>query len=440
MALSITTPAGPLSWIPSGNGVKFTISSTATNNSGFYFLIDVVINGTTVVTLRRYPITGNSIDLNLQEIVNSFIESNAAEIMSGGGGWSNPTDYCELYISVTEFYNGQTFDTTTTNPIYVWDAAADFEWEKENAFYTAYLTRFGAKFNFMVPSGAYSQIYKGHPMAYHGVTEGILFEAIPNTMRLTTLAKQSAYHFARGMNHKFAFLNGTMSSSKSYNNLYAVACGYNSEGLLIKKAYTYLMGASSYISGKVSTSTAQGWAYKSSDFADWNDCVYMSFYFASQAATALNNVDEIITIPVIMHLCDVDEYFAVTYKSKDGSWGIIQCNETAAESTSVKYITKEDLKPASLERISKMRSVVNVTGESVWTLNTDWVTSGVNEDIKDMLLSPIQYILHYKNGTIEYIPVVLSDSTYITKQYGNNVLFNYRFEFAESYYKNTIKQ
>lgn len=442
MALTVTPPVGPESWMPLGDSVNYTLSSTQTNQPGFYFLIDVVLNGNNVVTLRRFPITGNSIVLNLHDIVQPFLKSSTNEITVDGS--FSPSDYVQLYISVTEFYSGQTYDTATSNPIYIWGATPDFQWEKNNSYLSNYIGTYAWKFNLIPASGYYSTRYKGEPMAYHNTFSGTIFNII-NTIgsrpyaKITNQAIQNSYHFCRGMNHKFTFFNGSF-SSKVYNNVYVVMCGFAANGIMIKKAYTYFTSYNAYYTNTISTTSATGWPYKSGDFSDWNDCKYFVFYLASAANTTLTNIDTIITKPVVMSVCDSDEFFAITYKSKDGSWGIIQANQKVTESTEVKYTTKEDLKPTALNYSSTMRSVVNVQANSIWTLNTDWVSEGINEDIKDMILSPIQYIIHYKNGSTDYIPVVLSDTSFVTKEYGHNKLFNYKFTFAESYYKNTIKQ
>lgn len=436
MALTVTSPVGPESWMPLGDSVNYTLSSTQTNQPGFYFLIDVFINDTSVVTIRRFPITGNSIVLNLHDIVQPFLKSSTNEITVNGS--FSPSDYCKLYITVTEFYSGQTYSTTTTNPIFVWDATPDFQWEKNNSLVSNYIATYGGLFSPIPASGYYTRYYKGNPMAYHNAKDGIVFELVPAGLKLTELGKQNPYKFCRGLKHKFCFLNGSITNV--YNNLYAVMCGFNKEGVIIKKAFSYYININKYYSHGIITDNATGWPYKSGDFSDWNDCKYLAFYLATDSNVALNYADNIVTKPVIMEMCGSDEFFAITYKSKDGSWGIIQANQKVTESTEVKYTTKEDLKPNPVSYSSTMRSVINVQANSIWTLNTDWVSECINEDIKDMISSPIQYIIHYKNGSTDYIPVVLSDSSFVTKEYGRNKLFNYKFTFAESYYKNTIKQ
>lgn len=425
MALTITAPASPEGWIPLENGVKYKIKSTQYTQPGFCFLIDVYVNNTKVVTLRRFPITGDTIEMDMKDIARAYIESSTSEITFAGT--ITPNDKCSMYIIASEYYSGQPQATATSIPCNIWNAAAPLQWEKNNSYWSSYLERYKNEFTCFYSN----QNYYGRSMAYHKIPPKPLLAYAGRRLLLNPAAMSSAYRYGRGMLHHFGWFNF------NYNFVYFVCIGFDIKGRGIKKAYSYISQDDLKLY-TVNTHSASGWTYKSDTFDDWDDCEYLVVYLASDANTILINQDTIITESIVMHLCDVDEYYAVTYKSKDGGWGIVQCNSRETERTAVKFTTRETLKPNPIGATSRMRDVVSIVGQGSYTLHTDWVDDGINEDIKDMIVSPIQYIIHYKEGKIDYIPVVLNDTEFITREKDSKKLFNYEFTFTEAYYKENI--
>lgn len=425
MALTITAPASPEGWIPLENGVKYKIKSTQYTQPGFCFLVDVYVNDTKVVTLRRFPITGDTIEMDMKDIARAYIESSPSEITFAGT--ITPHDKCSMYIVATEYYSGQPQATATSIPCNIWNAAASLQWEKDNAYWNSYLERYRNNFTVFYQN----QSYLGRSMAYHKTFPKNLLAYAGRRLLLNPAAMSSAYRYGRGMLHHFGWFDF------DYNFVYFVMIGFDNKGRGIKKAYTYLSQSDLRLY-TIDTHSASNWNYKNDDFDDWDDCPYVVVYLASAASTVLLNHDTIITKPIVMHLCNIDEFYAVTYKSKDGGWGIVQCNSRETERTSVKYTTRETLKPNPIVATSRLRDVVSIIGQGSYTLHTDWVDDGINEDIKDMIVSPIQYIIHYKEGKIDYIPVVLNDTEFITMEKDSKKLFNYEFTFTEAYYKENI--
>lgn len=433
MALTIQSPQAPNGWRPSGNDLYYSLTSDQTAQSGFYYLIDVQINDITVITLRKYPVTGATINVNVREIIDSYITTqffNGGQYMDGVVIF--PTDFLKCVVIGTEFYNGQTYATATTPPIYIWNAAAPFDVEQANQ-----LNNYERNFINYIQSG---NVYLPRPMGYNSFISPNDLIVNNGNVYATTEALSMAYPTNRHWQRPISFLCLPIFLR------YAVFLGLDSEGKAIKK---YVRPTNVQNNSKIITAIFGGgllasnfpvtFAAPGTDVSNMNDCSYIVFYYAENY-TDLTDNDKIYTKPVIFQMGDCSESFGILYKSFEGGFNMVQCNRRATQETNIETITRENIKPLNWSTDTRLISTANVNAAGKWVLNTDWVTESINKDINDMIQSPLIWIMHYKDGQTQYIPVTLINANYTTKQYNDVNLFNYSFEFAEAYFKNTIRQ
>lgn len=446
MALTVYNPKdiGVTTWFPCGNDLTYRMTSTQTSQYNFFFKIDVYVNSTKVVTLRKYPI-GNTAVLNVRDIVNSYIKSSFnVATQPAGVGWNAPAnngECVEFHIVVAEWYNGDEWETVTTLPMYAWDAACQFQDEKSGSMF--FYRRFTYDNNYN---------YHGIPMGKHNAIQTTPFYVMEQRTDGYYLANQfrdRAYHMARGDKRQLSiFCGATLARNTEVGCL--IAYGMNANYKLIKKAVKTISNTNDnanrhWVNFMLSGGTETAWSYKymsgGASFTDMSDCKYIYYYFAKEYQPSFA-VEPLGSYGVLYEVCDVPESWSVLYKSSEGGWSNIQCNRRATETTEIKTITKEDVNPAAAYWAvnSRLVSAVNVTARGMWTLNTDWLSEETNEDVKDMLRSPLLYIQHLKNGSISYTPVTLADATYTTEERNGVNLFNYTLSFVESFNKNTIRQ
>lgn len=440
MDLTVTNPksVGVSIWFPSGNDLIYTMSSTASTTNGFYFLVEVYVNGNKAVTLRKYPIAGVLTQLNVKDIVNAYISSKFTANNSAGVSWHSNTDYAEFYISVTEVYNGDTYDNVTTLPMFAWDAAAQFAEEKVGTH------RFYRNFAFDV---TYS--YNGRPMGHHNVIEGVPTDVIDTSSvsiwkTLNQSKKAYANHIVRGDKRQLSIFCGE-NISRNTEVTCLIAYGFDDKGRYIKKGVKTISAtageANRHWVNYTLTGGTETWddTYTSvgGTFTNMFDCKYIYYCFA-KTYNANFNVETKASYGVLYEVCDLPESYSVLYKSYEGGWCHIQLNRRATEATEIKTITKQDVAPYKYAANSRLVSAVKVLAQGSRTYHTDWVNEQINEEIQDMLVSPQLYIQHYKDGVIDFTPVTLADATYTTKELNDVNLFNYELNFIESYEKNTI--
>lgn len=438
MALTITPPVGAQVWIPSGNEIKFTITTDTAWRSDLYFLVDIIVNGNTVLTLRKYPLRGQqSVVLNVQEVVDVYLE-NRSWVGIGTTVFESPTygTTASLQITATEWYSGEAWTTASSMPVYVWKAAEPFLSRRD----TININRFG--WEFTASTSLTSNGYHGRPMGYHK-TAGYntqIFDIRTGGMYLTDAVKRFAYKMnrhARRDVHIFTSYYG--------NTNHIIFYGCDADGKVIKKARTYTSSTPTIYEDKhlmrweVRGDGINLDTYIPNTATNMSDCKYIVCVVSSTYGMTLDAVETFISQPLVFKICDCDESFAVWYKSYEGGWNIIQCNKRATEQTEIETVTMENTIPQTWAIDSRIISAVNVTARSTWTLNTDWIDKMENEDVRDMLQSPCLFIQQYVDGKLTYIPVTLANATYTTKEVNANSLFNYKLVFVESYYKNTVR-
>lgn len=436
MAITIQAPQSPLAWLPAGNALTYTINSDQTAQPDFYYLVDVQINNTSVIKLRRFPVSGSSIMVDVREIIDAYITATFENATPGIRNFS--TDILGVKVVATEYYSGQAYNSATASIIEIWNAAAQFEDEQQQAGY--YLKNWYNNFRKYTQGGT---TYFARPMGYHNIAAPSDIYVDSGHLQISREALENAYPMHRAFSRTASiFANVTANSSP-----WIVYLGCDETGKVLKKMYTPFDSVTNYtnaliysnIGGKlVGSNFTYAEDLDGNPAADMDDCAYIVFYYAD-FVDVVTNEDKPISTPIVMKMGDCPETFAVLYRSFEGGWNMIQCNNRAVETTSIETTTRENIRPNIWAQDTRLISSVNVHAQGRWSLNTDWISKAIGEEVKDMLQSPTLFIMHYESGSVKYIPVTLINADYVTEQHKDVNLFNYRFEFAEAFYKNTIR-
>lgn len=450
MSLTVINPKGGIadgSWLASNDDLIYGMTSTESTRTDFYFKIMVIVNGNIVCTLRKYPIQGVTTAVNVRDIVNAYISSWFNNTLSNGSIthyyqhslYASRVEFASLQVAVYEYYGGDTHGSYISNPIYIWNAAPQFQFEKTGTH--SYYREFTV-------DSANLTTYKARPMGYNSVIPQDCFFRLGNDYYLHPQHFAMAYPHHKGTKRTASIFGGR---DNAHNNeiQYVQAYGLDENGKVLKKAFktTNVTNNDSNFhwvcfafDGTIST----GWTFCPNTDTNMNDCSYIVYFFSKTVGNELSITPDTATSSkgILLKLYDCPENFSVLYKSFEGGWNIIQCNHRATETTDIQTTVKQNVNPTTAywAANSRLITAVNVHSQDKIKLNTDWVSSEINKDIKDMLQSPLIYIQHYENGNIEYIPVTLQDADYTTKQINDVNLFNYSFDFVKSYENNTIRQ
>ena len=446
MALTVYNPKqiGVSTWFPSNADLVYRMNSTVSTVTGFYYLIDVFVNSTKVVTLRKYPIQGVTTSLNVRDIVCAYISSSFTANTSPQYVNYHTTltpDWCEFHVTVTEWYNGEDWDSVTTLSMYAWDASIQFE-----DMVTPGTQAFYRKFT-------YDETYNRHgvPMGWHNYIEAmpdkIITDQNAKPQFLLEQYKPKAYHLVRGDKRQLSIFCGeTLARNTEVGAL--VVLGFDAEGVYIKKGVKAINNTNDnlnrhWINFNPTGGTETNWDYtvtsSGATFTDMSDCKWI-YYFFTKTYNESRWIESAGSYGVLFEVCDFPESYTVLYKSYEGGWRHIQLNRRSTKTTEVKTITRQNVAPTFYNTNTRLVTPVKVQAQSKLMFHTDWVNEGVNEEIQDMLISPCLYIQHYKDGNTTFTPVTLEDATYTTEQVNDVNLFNYSFTFIESFEKNTILQ
>ena len=134
MALTITQ--SPQAYTPSDNPVTWVMSSTNTSQPNFYFLIEVMINGTVMERHKAYVESGTKAHFNAKSISERYSVVNS-------GGYYNNAVLNDMSIKVTEYFNSTAGLTVTSGTVKIWKSGL-----KKRRFqgfdHTAYLLTTGS--------------------------------------------------------------------------------------------------------------------------------------------------------------------------------------------------------------------------------------------------------------------------------------------------------
>ena len=438
MALTITLPAIANGWLPAHNDINYTISSDQTAYADFCYLIDVQVNGTSVIKLRRYPLSANTpIVLNLREIVANFIKTTFPTALKGFS-----TDYATIVLNISEFYEQETQSTSVTDPINVWNASASFSKEKRGlrSFVNEFaISRIGELYIF------------GRPLAYHLVNESNCLKS-NGLIRPCSLKDDAVVNpLNEGMVADITLM--THSNDSQYiSGDFVVVCGFDAERNMTHKFVRHNQGIDASAQYMLYNIKIGSNMLNASDFTDayydrpspvtnMSECEYILVYTTDNPAGNVIDVDDMSCKPLVFKINHCRESFGITYASSEGGWGFVQCNKRMVEETSIETTTLLKPNPLGMNGWAddaRLVSATNVRAQGTLKLNSDWVEGVVIEDIRDMLISPNIFVEHWKNGVLDYIPVTLVNASYTTDETRAVNLRNYEFTFAESFFKNTI--
>lgn len=440
MSLTITNPKnlGVTTWLPSCNDITYRIASTESTQNGFYFLVEVYINNAKVVTLRKYPVTGLPTELNIKDIVNAYISSVFSVTNAVGTNWHTGSDFVKFHIQATEWYGGESYDSVTSIDMYAFDASAPFEILKTTGQQTFYR-------NF-----TYDTYYnrKGRPMGYHqalNINPDDLFDTLQKPYILYEWVKEYTYPLVRGDKRDLSMFCGE-NISRNTEITCLIAYGFDEYGEYIKKAVKTIATANDNVNRHwtnyiVTGGTETNWTMALNGaletVTDLSDCKYIYYCFAKSYEANLR-VESDASQGVLFEICDCEESYSVLYKSYEGGWRNIQCNRRVTEQTNINTITRKNVSPYLYTANTRLTTAVYVEANGTLVLHTPWLNEALNEEVQDMLRSPLIYIQHFKDGSIEYIPVTLTDANYTTEEKNSVNLFSYTLTFTESYSKNTI--
>lgn len=445
-------------WLPSGNPIVFTLSTNNTHPKLSY-IIDVYVNGVVVAQLK-YPVYDpNRMNIDLRSIVNDYLTDTFVndEILTPSNTLIYPAnETASLHIEVREEYydsgTGQMVidkDPVESPTIYVWRAAAEFEDARRVWLYQDYFTWETTNDDpkFLGP--------KVNGFDFCNEVETTLYRAnlpfFTNRYKVSMNSLRTVSFFTYG--HADPSYPGNITAEIE------VWC-YDSMG---NRTKTFRWNNPDHLSYTLSDYTR-----KISQFPcaprNLNQVPWSSITL--QAGT-LNYIDPsedkyyvifthegwgqggayewgIRAIPFEI-VCDSDckwPVYNILYKTREGGWWQIRAdmksfNETKVE-TSIKYNTWGLGAMEPVPNSWRAKQVTHTDADGTITLNTDWISSQYFiEEIEDMIVSPQIYLI--KDGpVIQYIPVVLNDSTHKIWNVKQDKLIQYEFEFEEAFKKATL--
>lgn len=126
----------------------------------------------------------------------------------------------------------------------------------------------------------------------------------------------------------------------------------------------------------------------------------------------------------------------IMYKSRHGGMWYIDATQKSYESLGTKKQIMNNYLPYDYNDYSRVENVIEQKNNSVYTVNTDWIKhEGDLEDIKDMLQSPLIYLIDVDD---KIIPVTLLDSDYEFAKLTQGKKVQYSFSFREAHDKNIV--
>ena len=449
MSITISNPTSPEGWVPSGNDIIYKVLSTEAARPNFAYLIDVYVNSNRVIQLRQIPINPTErINVNIANIVRNYISATMP------ASWSQSTvpDVAEAYIVVTEYYNGQPYATTTSVPVRVWDAAAQFQDVKKGV--DKYIRNF-------TPYTAGSVHTDGRYLAYHDACSISPFErrheselrAVVSINPFTTPMYQINWNVPQNISF---FVKDGWGVTNPFVG-WIVLAGFNSKGVMIKKLCVGIindtaMGKTIYSpSVRLWSGMGGNFTYKyglpNVQLDDFSDCTYAMLYTTTgQPTTSVTLGDTLSLRPVCFEINRCKESYSVLYKSYEGGWGQMLMNKKTESNVTTETTTKDNINPTTWDTTSRLIDTVNVKAQGKWTLNTGWIDGEKFKDVEDLIMSPEIYIVHQPDSSvndttkIEYIPVQIENNDYVVRETKNVNLRNYELKFTESFYRNTVRE
>lgn len=454
---SIVSPTNAYNWLPSGNPIVFTLSTTNVWPQLSY-IIDVYVNGTMVAQLK-YPVYDrNRMDIDLRSIVNDYLTDTFVndEILSPSNTLVYPAnETASLHIEVwEEWYNTvqqqwqRSKQPEITKNIYIWRAAAEFEDARHIWRYQDYFTwettnddpKFlGPKVNgFDFCNEVETTLYRANlpfftnrykvSMNSLGTVSFFTYGLISvNPGDITDFVEVWCYDSMGNRTKTFRWNNPEHSNytlADYTRRISQFPCTPRNLNQVPWSSITLQAGTLNYIDPSEDKYyvifTHEGWGQGGG--YEWG----------------------IRAIPFEI-VCDSDckwPVYNILYKTREGGWWQIRAdrksfNETKVE-TSVKYNTWGTGAMEPVPNSKRFKETMHTNADGTITLNTDWISSQYFiEEIEDMIVSPQIYLVK-EGATPQYIPVVLKDSTHKIWNVRQDKLIQYEFEFEEAFKKATL--
>lgn len=453
--LTIKTPTTKDHWLPSGNPIVFSLSTTNAPPRLSY-IIDVNVNFYIVAQLK-YPVYNNNrMDIDVRKIVNDSLEDTFVndEILSQANKLVYPQrETARVFITVREeYWNGSAMIIsdviTQSDIIYVWRAAAEFQdarkiWEYENDFEFDIYTQYNPDHpKFLGP--------KVEGFDYANNVEKSHYVGDPNFFRsrykvsMNTIRTVSFFTYGYTAAPIGAITDVIVVWCYDRNFIKTKEFTWNNPDANIYSISSFSKKVSQFPCGPANLNNVP-WSNiilvngATLNYIDPSEDKYYVIF--THAGYDLYEEWGIRPIPFEI-VCNEYDTYDILYKTREGGWWQIRADRKSFRettvNTSVKYNTWGRGAHQLVPNSKRFKQTVHTDADGTITVNTDWLNSQYFiEEIEDMIVSPQIYLI--KEGTAPvYIPVVLKDSTHKIWNKNQEKLIQYEFEFEEAYKKATL--
>lgn len=466
--ITVTYPTKPKYWLPSANPIVFGIKSDLTNTyTQFSYLVDVIIDGSTVTRLKYPAYTTNQINIDIRQVVADYLDDTFInDDVSIQPDYFKRPEFRVVELKLYEqYWNGSRMfidsaNAYRTKPINVWRAGFDFPDTRD--IKTA-IDRFELQTT--------TPTYKEHPeylaaklSCPYDVAKNTLYGLFPYPPAAKQLIFKNLYKISPDTRRTLSYSNISQSLNDSKYTMFLNVWVYNANFELTKRFVKNLH------TGTFTNDDVKNKFHSVPCGADdlnglvW-DNVYLShgatpeitmkedkYYFILICGAdsfgdgcpqlSVNTQAGLKWIGFELVGCSRFETWNVLYKSKDGGWWQIRCNKKSFKQIetekSIKYNTYGIEPQNPIPNSKRFKSITHINAEGSIVLNTDWIaTQAELDEITDMIQSPDIYLVSDGNTPI-YIPVTLKDSTFDIYNRQQDKLIQYQFEFAEAFKKITL--
>lgn len=457
---TITPPTQPRYWMPSGNPIVYSISTTNTMPR-LHYIIEVIINGSSACKLKYAVYDRNNMDFDFRNIVNDYISSTFVNDEPGFNIAANETLKLELKVSEQYFdTNSNSWVTGTATPVkgvFIWYAAAPFQDSRQLWTYNTKNDLHGSSYN-----------YFGRFLGVHNYVPDVCL----NTAGSPAVGNQILFHnlYKVGLNTRRTmdfFTNSYYNGSSKHTMIFQCWC-YNRQHQLTKRFSKEIHnGTISLADYQKRIGVVPVGVFELNNFV-WDNTIFGvgsipfidtkedKYYFLtvcgynSQQSQILqlgtNTPQGNKWVGFEIEGCNNYDVFNVLYETREGGWWQIRCDRKHHNSTDVKTSVKFNpwkyKAQTTLPNDAIFKQTTHTDANGTIILNTDWLENqGVISEIEDMIVSPRIYLV--KDGVLQqdpvYIPVILKDAEHDIYEREQDKLIRYEFEFEEAYKKATLR-
>lgn len=433
MSASILPPARTSSWLPAASPMIYTVSATALPGATPMVIIGIYINDEKVADLK-YPEKLTGVEIDIHDIVinylNPLFTNNLEQPLTG-----QTTMWCKVGATVREQYinaSGETITTSESLPAinYAWLAAA--EWNSDpSLFINDFETTSGQPGRACGPKAAYDGVWtvaEIFPMAdrtYHKLCNQLIDNqyVVRDDSQITLTIPITSSNFYVHNLVVYSEVNGKL-MRKATKQL--TITDTNTD-----KFYTIPIGVNEL--NNFAWDTEIGFA----DYLIESDVSRYVIYLTRQAPTEdITNMELPMTQPITISIdrCRADDH-RILYYSSEGGWWQINAHKKHFKSLAVKTNLMTNTFYKTPTASMRYKEPTSIQAEETFILNTDWLSEQHQiAEIEDMLTSTNLYIIHDN----QYIPVTLTDSSYVIGDLEQDGLIQYELTFTAAYNKPTL--